>query len=133
MEVGAEMSWEAIAAFISLGLVIITSVVLTMRGLAKIEINLRNYFDSKQDEAKKNVEVMVDRSKSEFGESVRAIREHSNTAHERIDRLIIKIQEVELYIRDNYIEVPSFDAAMSRFEKVIDGLDGKLDKLMDKD
>lgn len=124
------MSWEAIAAFSMLGLTIITSIVLTMRGVGKIEVNLRRYFEDKQKETNGILMLEVDRSRTMFGETVKSVRQHSEDAHERVDRLLIKHQELELYIRDNYVEITSFNTALNRIEKTVDGMDVKIDTLM---
>lgn len=124
------MSWEAIAAFIALGITIISSVVLTMRGLARIELNLRNYFEQKQAETYRVIREDIDDSRKMFGETVEAVRRHSDLAHQRVDTLMLRHQELELYIRDNYVEIDSFNAVLARLEKAIDGIDGKVDELM---
>lgn len=124
------MSWEAIAAFIALGFTIITSVVVTMRGLAKIELNLRNYFEQKQTEILSTLRQDIDRSREMFGETVRAAREHANLAHVKIDDVIIRHQSLELYIRDNYVSMPAFEVSLKRIESSIQGMDLKIDKLM---
>lgn len=124
------MSWEAIAAFAALGFTVIASVVATMRGLARIELNLRNYFETKQTETFKVLREDIDESRSMFGESVKAVREHSNLAHEKYDNILIRHQELELYIRDNYVSIPSFEATLRRIESSIDGMDKKIDGLM---
>jgi len=46
--------------------------------------------------------------------------------------LIIKHQDLELYIRDNYVEIDSFNAVLQRLEKTIDAMDGKIDELMSR-
>lgn len=125
-----QMSWEAIAAFIALGITIISSVVLTMRGLARIELNLRNYFEQKQAETYRVIREDIDDSRKMFGETVEAVRRHSDLAHQRVDTLMLRHQELELYIRDNYVEIDSFNAVLARLEKAIDGIDGKVDELM---
>ena len=127
------MSWEAIAAFCGLGVTIIVSLVVTMRGLAKIENNLRQYIDDKHETNSVKLMVEIDRSRDMFGESLKAIKQHSETAHARIDQLIIRHQDLELYIRDEYVEIKAFDAVMVRIEKTIDSMDQKIDKLMARD
>lgn len=124
------MSWEAIAAFAALGVTIIGSVVATMRGLAKIEANLREYFEKKQTETYRVLREDIDDSRAMFGESVKAAREHADLSHHRVDALMVKHQELELYIRDNYVEIASFNAVLQRLEKTIDGMDSKIDVLM---
>lgn len=124
------MSWEAIAAFCALGFTILVTLVLTMRGLAKTEENLRTYFDTKQKETTGVLMLEVDRSRTMFGETVKAARQHSEDAHERVDQLLIKHQQLELYIRDNYVEIDSFNTALGRIEKTVDGMDVKIDSLM---
>ncbi len=124
------MSWEAIAAFCALGFTVLTALVLTMRGLAKIELNLRNYFDHKQIESQRTFREEINASREMFGESVKAAKEHAEIAHHRIDDLTIKHQSLELYIRDNYVETSSFNTALNRIEKTIDGMDEKIDTLM---
>jgi len=126
------MSPEAIAAFVALGFTIISSVVITMRGLAKIELNLREYFEKKQTETYQVLREDIDASRDLFGESLKAVKQHSETAHTRIDMLIIKHQDLELYIRDNYVEIDSFNAVLQRLEKTIDAMDGKIDELMSR-
>lgn len=126
------MSWEAIAAFASLGITIITALVLTMRGLAKIEQNLRAYFDTKQIETYVTLRQDINASRDMFGESVKAAREHANLAHHKYDTLLARHQELELYIRDNYVEIDSFNVALTRLERTVDGIDLKVDKLMAK-
>jgi len=126
------MSPEAIAAFVALGFTIISSVVITMRGLAKIELNLREYFEKKQTETYRVLREDIDASRDLFGESLKAVKQHSETAHTRIDMLIIKHQDLELYIRDNYVEIDSFNAVLQRLEKTIDAMDGKIDELMSR-
>lgn len=124
------MTWEAIAAFITLGFTIITSVVLTMRGLAKIELNLRNYFEKKHEAITIQLGVKIDESRMMFGEAVKAARLHADLAHHKYENLLIKHQELELYIRDNYVEIDSFNIAVTRIERTVDGMDVKIDKLM---
>lgn len=127
---GHEMSWEAIAAFLSLGVTVLVSLVLTMRGIAKIENNLKTHLETKQKEVSGILMLEVDRSRTMFGESIKAVRQHSEDAHERVDKIIIKHQELEIYIRDNYVEIDSFNTVMARVEKTIDGMDDKIDTLM---
>src|ERR1700722_18484831 len=98
-----EMTWEAIAAFCGLGITVITSVVLTMRGLAKIELNLRNYFEKKHEAITIQLNRKIDESREMFGEAVKATREHANQAHTKYENLLIRHQELELYIRDHYV------------------------------
>lgn len=93
---------------------------------------LRGAMDQRYSILEEKNEVGISDSKTQFGESISAVRQHSQDAHERIDKMIIKLQEVELYIRDNYIEVDSFNAAMARVEKAVGGLDSKFDKLADE-
>lgn len=124
------MSWEAIAAFIALGFTIITSVVVTMRGLAKIELNLRNYFEKKQMETASALRQDIDRSREMFGETIKAAKEHANLAHLKFDSLLINHQQLELYIRDHYVSIPAFEAALKRIESSIEGMDLKIDELM---
>lgn len=124
------MSWEAVAAFCAIGLTVLISIIVTTRKLSEIEINLREYFENKQKETNGVLMLEVDRSRTMFGETVRAVRQHSEDAHDRIDKLLIKHQELELYIRDNYVEITSFNTALSRIEKTVDGMDTKIDTLM---
>lgn len=124
------MSWEAVAAFSGLGFTVITALVLTMRGLAKIEANLREYFDSKQTETYVVLRRDIDASRDMFGETVKAAKEHANLAHHKYDTLLARHQELELYIRDNYVEIDSFNSALGRLEKTVDGIDMKVDTLM---
>ncbi len=124
------MNSDTIVAFTGLGITGVTSLVFIMRGIAKIEENLRSYFDVKQKENTQVLMLEVDRSRTMFGETVKAVRQHSEDAHERIDKVVIKHQELEIYIRDHYVEITSFNKALERIEKVVDGLDEKLDKFM---
>lgn len=124
------MSWEAIAAFIALGLTVVTSVVLTMRGLAKIELNIRNYFERKQEAITIQLNLKIDESRVLFGETVKSVREHADRAHRKNEDLLIKHQQLELYIRDHYVSNPMFEATLSRIEKSIEGMDEKIDQLM---
>ncbi len=124
------MSWEAIAAFCMLGLTILSSVVLTMRGLSKIELNLRNYFEKKHEAITIQLNHKIDESREMFGEAVKAARLHADLAHQKYENLLIRHQELELYIRDNYVEIDSFQIALSRLEKTIDAMDAKIDVLM---
>lgn len=126
------MAWEAIAAFIALGITIITSVVMTMRGLAKIEFNLRAYFDKRQLETYNSLKTEINISREMFGETVKAAKEHAEQAHKRVDQVIIAHQKLELYIRDNFIEVNSFNTAVTRIEKTIDSILLKVDKLVNR-
>lgn len=130
--VRVDMTPEVIAAFCALGITAITSLVLIMRGIAKIEENLRIHIEMKQKESTGVLMLEVDRSRTMFGESVKAVRQHSEDAHERIDKAIMKHQELEIYIRDNYVEIDSFNVAVSRIEKTVDGMDLKIDKLMSR-
>lgn len=124
------MSWEAIAAFSTLGFTVITALILTMRGLARIEENLRLYFDAKQLETYTNLRMDINASREMFGETVKAAKEHANLAHNKYDELKSMHQELELYIRDNYVEIDSFNTALARIEKTVDGMDLKIDSLM---
>lgn len=126
------MSWEAIAAFIALGLTIITSLVLVMRGLWRIENNMRKYFDDKQKEARIAIKEDINESRNMFGESVKAAKEHADIAHHKIDALLIRHQNLELYIRDKYVEIDSFNVAFMRIEKAFDVMDQKIDTLMSR-
>jgi hypothetical protein len=125
-----EMSWEAVAAFCMLGLTVLTSVVLTMRGLGKIELSLRNYFEQKHEAITVQLTNKIDASREMFGEAVKAARLHADLAHQKYESLLIRHQELELYIRDNYVEIDSFQIALSRLEKTIDAMDAKIDVLM---
>jgi predicted metallo-beta-lactamase superfamily hydrolase len=71
------------------------------------------------------------KTRGDFAETVRAIKEHADSAHRRLDQITIKIQEVELYIRDHYIEDPTFQAAMGRLEEEMRDLGLKIDKMFD--
>lgn len=126
------MAWEAIAAFIALGITIITSVVMTMRGLAKIEFNLRAYFDKRQLETYNSLKTEINISREMFGETVKAAKEHAEQAHRRIDQGVIEHQKLELYIRDNFIEIGSFNTAVARIEKTIDSILHKVEKLVER-
>lgn len=127
------MSWEAIAAFALLGVTVITSLILTMRGLAKIESNLHEYIDGKHESNSVKLMIEVDRSRDMFGESLKAVKQHAEIAHTRVDQIIIRHQDLELYIRDKYMEIKDFDAVMVRLERTIDSMDSKIDKLMARD
>lgn len=124
------MSWEAIAAFTMLGLTVVSSLILMMRGLAKIEFNLRTHFEEKQKETQTALRLDINASREMFGETVKAAKEHANLAHHKYDALLIRHQDLELYIRDNYVEIDSFNVALGRIEKTIDGMDQKIDTLM---
>lgn len=124
------MTWEAIAAFALLGFTVLSSLILMMRGLAKIEANLRLYFEEKQKETHAALKLEINASRDMFGESVKAAKEHANLAHFKYDQLMIRHQDLELYIRDNYVEIDSFNVALDRMEKTIDGMDVKIDTLM---
>lgn len=126
------MSLEAIAAFIGLALTVIVALVTTMRGLAKIELNLREYFEKKQTEVYQLVKADIDASREMFGETVRAIKEHANLAHHRIDKSIVEHQQLALFIRDHYVEKTYFNDNLNRLEKTIDGMDEKIDRLIDR-
>lgn len=126
------MSWELIIAFGGLFITIIGSVMKMMRVNQKDKEELIAHIDKKDKETRGVLMLEVDKSRTQFGETVMAIRQHSNDAHERLDRMIMKHQELELYLRDNYVEVDSFEKAMSRVEKTVDGIDEKLDKLMQR-
>lgn len=124
------MTPDAIAAFAALGFTIIASVVATMRGLAKIELNLRTYFEKKHETIIVQVNTKIDESRAMFGEAVKAAREHAELAHHKYDALLIRHQTLELYIRDNYVSIPTFEATLKRIENTIDGIDEKVDTLM---
>lgn len=124
------MSLEVVASFVGLGITGITSLVIIMRGIAKIELNLRDEIGLKQKESTGVLMLEVDRSRTMFGESMRAVKQHSEDAHKRVDTMTIKHQELEIYIRDNYVEIDSFNVALGRIEKTIDGMDVKIDKLI---
>lgn len=129
---GKEMAWEAIVSFIALGITIISSVVMTMRGLAKIEANLRAYFDKRQQETYASLKADINSSRDMFGETIKAAREHAELAHKRVDQVIISHQKLELYIRDNFIEIGSFNTAVARIEKTIDSILHKVEKLVER-
>lgn len=126
------MTWEAIAAFAALGFTILSSVVITMRGLAKIELNLRTYFEAKQVETLKAVREDINESRQMFGETIKAVREHANLAHLKIDDVLIRHQALELYIRDKYVSIPTFEATLKRLESTVAGIDEKVDRLMQR-
>lgn len=126
------MAWEAIVSFIALGITIISSVVMTMRGLAKIEANLRAYFDKRQQETYASLKADINSSRDMFGETIKAAREHAELAHKRVDQVIISHQKLELYIRDNFIEIGSFNTAVARIEKTIDSILHKVEKLVER-
>lgn len=116
------MTPEVTFAGASLLLVVITSAVIVTRRLSQTEISLLKAIEDKQIETRKALLIEVDRSRHDFSETVSAIRAHADLAH-------TKIQEVELYIRDNYVEVGSFNRVMDRIEKVINSIDQKVDAL----
>lgn len=126
------MSWEAVAAFAALGFTILTALVLTMRGLARIELSLRNYFEQKQIETLKALREDINASRTMFGETIRAAREHADLAHKRIEDLVIRHQELELYVRDNYVSMPAFEQTLQRVELGISKIDEKVDQLMQR-
>lgn len=66
--------------------------------LARIESALRKDIQTSRDET----DGRIDRQSREFGETAAAIRQ--------------KVTEVELYIRDNFVRKPSFEAVMGRIE-----------------
>lgn len=61
----------------------------------------------------------VNRNREQFVETIQAIRAHSDNAHKRVDQLMLKIQEVELYIRDHYVQDGTFEEAISRLRDEI--------------
>lgn len=126
------MSWEQIVAFAALFCTVVGGVMRMMRTAQTDKEEVIAHIDVKDKETRGQLMLAVDRSRTEFGETVKAIKQHSMDAHDRVDRLIIKHQELELYIRDNYVEVESFDKALGRVERTVDGIDEKVDKLMQR-
>lgn len=124
------MSAEAIAAFMALGITVISSVVLIMRGLAKVEANLRDYFEKKHETIIAQTNAKIDESRNMFGEAVKAVREHADRAHTKYDALMIEHQRLELYLRDHYVSIPTFDATLKRIETTIGEIDEKVDRLI---
>lgn len=63
------------------------------------------------------------RLRREIGETLNALKEHIRIYE-------IKHQELELYIRDNYIEVPTFSRAIEDLKNTIAELFRKLDGVL---
>lgn len=126
------MTWEAIIALAGLGLGLLCQSFYFGRGLSKSEYKLRAYFDEKFSIQDKQLLIAVDKSRTDFGESVKAVRQHSEDAHEKISALLVDVKNVELYIRDHYVEVGSFNQVINRIEHTIDSIDGKVDKLIER-
>ncbi len=127
-----EMSWEAIAAFTMLGITAITSLVLMMRGLARMETNHRVYFEKRLGEMQNVLHSDINDSREMFGESIKAVKEHSIQAHFKYDALMIAHQKLELYLRDHYVEIDSFNVALARIERTMDSIDLKVDNLISR-
>lgn len=124
------MTWEAIAAFFAIWITVVSAAIIVTRKLSEVEINLRKYTDDQVEKSKAQLLLSVDHSRSYFAESVKAAREHANLAHGRVDAITIEHQKLELYIRDNYVEVDSFNEALGRIEKAVDKLWDKMDKML---
>lgn len=77
--------------------------------LSRIETALRKEIQTSRDETDDRIE----RQGRQFGEIIAALRQ--------------KITEVELYIRDNFVRKPSFEAVMARIEKILERLEEKID------
>lgn len=126
------MSWELICSFAGIFLTVVTGVVKIMRTAQKDKEEIITQIDTKDKETRGVLMLAVDRSRTDFAESLKALRQHSQDAHERVDHMLIKHQELELYIRDNYVEIDSFEKALGRVEKTVDGIDAKVDALMQR-
>lgn len=123
------MTWEAIAAFTGIGLTVLGAFFYSIRKLTSMEFSLKETGQMRHE----NTIQELKKTRADFAETVRAIREHADLAHRRLDQVTIKIQEVELYIRDHYIEDPTFQSAMTKLEEEMRGLGGKIDKMFESE
>lgn len=111
---------------------VLVTIVVTTRKLSEIETNIREYFDNKDKDTRGFLMLAIDRSRTDFSETVRAVKQHSQDAHERIDAVLVDIKNVELYIRDKYVSLDYFNLTIARIEKTMDLINKKLDELIDR-
>lgn len=126
------MTWEAIFLLMTLVFSVLVTIVVTTRKLSEIETNIREYFDNKDKDTRGFLMLAIDRSRTDFSETVRAVKQHSQDAHERIDAVLVDIKNVELYIRDKYVSLDYFNLTIARIEKTMDLINKKLDELIDR-
>lgn len=103
--------------------VVVTTIGATIRitrFISKENRNLEQLVYRKFTEAKSNLDTEADKLRHEFGETIKALRTHVEIYEE-------KLYNVELYIRDNYIEVPTFKEVINELKKDIKDLTKKLD------
>jgi hypothetical protein len=126
-------TWQFALGVLGIMITIVGGFIKMTRKVSEVEISLLEKIEAKDKETRGQLMLAVDRSRTEFGESLKAIKQHSIDAHERIDHLHIKHQELELYIRDNFVGVPSFKDFAGRVEKFMERLDEKMTKFFSRE
>lgn len=81
--------------------------------------------DTKFNEAKATIDTESNDLRTEFGETLKALRAH-------VEKYEEKLYQVELYIRDKYISDPTFTLVINEIKNDIKDLSGKLDKLLQR-
>lgn len=109
--------WIGFAGII---ITIIGATVRITRFISKQNEELTQLVYRKFNEARLNLDSESGKLRLEFGETLKALKVH-------VERYEEKLYQVEIYIRDNYIEVPTFKDIIDDIKKDIRDLSGKLD------
>lgn len=101
-------------AITALGLNVIVAIVGLTWGLGKIRDTVRDEIDVHRN----RIDAEIDNVRLEFGESVRAVRQ--------------KINDVELWTRDNLVKKDSFGTVTDRISREVRDLGERLDKRLER-
>lgn len=116
-------NWHLWLGIAGLLITIIGATIKITRFISKENDILKTLLYNKFNEAKEDIDNETNNLRHEFGETLKSLRTHVE-AYEQ------KLYQVELYIRDNYIEVPTFSEVIKEIKADIKALSIKLDTLL---
>jgi exonuclease VII small subunit len=120
------LSGQVIITLASFVLTAGVTLVVVTRALSKVELSLRAAIVASKDEVEEKIaelrrefEAKADRQSREFGETIRALKEH--------------VHRIETWARDEFVRKASFEGAVSRIERSIERMEKKIDKIAEAD
>ena len=113
--------WLTAAGFLLTLLIIVGTVT---RKLSIVELSISEKISNSLVSIRIEFDEKNQRLRDELDETFKAIRTH-------IGEYEKKHYELELYIRDNYIEVPTFQNALTEIKDLVKDLVRKVDKISD--
>lgn len=113
-------SWQFWLGFAGIIITIMGATVRITRFVSVQNEILKDLVYRKFNEARLNLDSESGKLRQEFGETLKALKSH-------VERYEEKLYQVELYIRDNYIEVPTFRDIINEIKANLKELSTKLD------